>query len=129
MHFCKICDNMYYLKLNPMNMNSLIYYCRNCGDEDDNLTTEDNCVLNTQINGTDIDNSRVINKYTKYDVTLPRSLTIRCPNQECVTNTKSQSEEDVPENEVIYLRYNDDDMKYLYICSHCDTTWKNNYTN
>ena len=130
MHFCKICNNMYYLKLNPIDMNSLIYYCRNCGDEDNNLNTEDNCVLNTQICGGDIDNSRIINKFTKYDVTLPRSSTIRCPNQDCITNIKSRNDDDTkPENEVIYLRYNDDDMKYIYICSHCDTTWKTNYTN
>ena len=127
MHFCKVCSNMYYLKLNSADMNSLIYYCRNCGDEDPNLTQDDNCVLNTQISGGEINNTRIINEFTKYDVTLPRSNSIKCPNQNCDTNLPS-GENDI-QHEVIYLRYDDKDMKYIYICSHCDTTWKTNDKN
>ena len=26
--------------------------------------------------------------------------------------------------EVIYIRYDDINMKYVYLCVHCDTTWK-----
>ena len=46
MHFCDKCGNMYYLKVggesDTEGSNKLIYYCRNCGNEenniDDNLT-------------------------------------------------------------------------------------------
>ena len=26
--------------------------------------------------------------------------------------------------EVIFIRYNEVDMKYVYLCSKCDTVWK-----
>ena len=28
------------------------------------------------------------------------------------------------EKEVIYLRYDDTNMKYIYLCTHCDQVWK-----
>ena len=37
MHFCKVCQNLYYIKLTGENEDDLIYYCRNCGDEDTDL--------------------------------------------------------------------------------------------
>ena len=27
-------------------------------------------------------------------------------------------------SDIIYLRYDDENMKYLYICSSCNFTWK-----
>ena len=47
------------------------------------------------------------------DPTLPRLYNIQCPNDECKT-----------ENGVIYIRYDSDNLKYLYICVDCDTKWK-----
>ena len=29
------------------------------------------------------------------------------------------------ENEIIYIRYDDTNMKYVYLCCNCDTVWKN----
>ena len=37
MHFCPKCGNMYYLTLFDKDQNKLIYYCRNCGNEDKTL--------------------------------------------------------------------------------------------
>ena len=31
---------------------------------------------------------------------------------------------DESDSEVIYIRYNDVDMKYIYMCVKCNTTWK-----
>jgi aspartate carbamoyltransferase regulatory subunit len=62
-----------------------------------------------------------INKYTKLDPTLPRVYNINCPNTECETNTDSEIKP-----EIIYIRYDEDNLKYLYLCSTCDTTWKTN---
>ena len=62
--------------------------------------------------------SHIINKYTKLDPTLPRINTILCPNPNCGTNT-----DDIPK-EIIYIRYDDTNMKYVYLCSTCDTVWK-----
>ena len=38
MHFCDKCDNMYYISISSENENKMSYYCRNCGNEDDNIS-------------------------------------------------------------------------------------------
>ena len=119
MHFCSKCQNMYYLKINTeINANELLYYCRNCGHEDETLSSENICVSRTDITSSKKTYEHIVNEYTKLDPTLPRTNTIKCPNQDCLLNTEKGS------SEVIYLRYDDINMKYIYLCSHCDTLWK-----
>ena len=119
MHFCKICNNMYYIQISDKDSNQLIYYCRNCGHEDSLLTSENICVTKTQLMKSEQKYTHFINKYTKLDPTLPRINTIKCPNQNCKSNT-----EEGKEREVIYMRYDDINMKYVYICAECDYVWK-----
>jgi DNA-directed RNA polymerase subunit M/transcription elongation factor TFIIS len=114
---------MYYIRLNEDEGNTLVYYCRNCGHEDDILTKEYICVSNTQLKRTEQKYSHIINKYTKLDPTLPRTTAIKCPNNDCVSN-KNNSDENYKQNEVIYIRYDDMNMKFIYICVNCDTMWK-----
>tara|TARA_B100001093_G_C26518775_1_gene880814 strand:- start:279 stop:647 length:369 start_codon:yes stop_codon:yes gene_type:complete len=117
MKFCEKCDNMFYLQLSPDNENQIIYKCRNCGNEDSEIQNKDLCVLAyTKEKKTDY--LKYINEYTKLDPTLPRINSIKCPNQDCVCN-KDES----IENEVIYIRYNDEEMKYVYTCAKCDFIW------
>ena len=237
MHFCTICHNMYYLKIREEDGgNSLNYYCRNCGHEDTALTAETICVSETQLRRSEQKFTHMVNEYTKYDPTLPRINTIKCPNQECSSNvsqaggnidvqavgvfhggnqiqeaenafgqnavedsnllsggagtaadtkkklvlgtTKNKTaktlakeaeesakeavksakaaeqsvkaviaaeetaektllaskkptskKEKENEREVIYIRYDDINMKYVYLCVHCDTTWKTDNRN
>ena len=119
MHFCEICNNMYYLKLGK-DLNELVYYCRNCGNENNELSSENICVSETIINGNKAKVSSHINEYTKYDPTLPRTNIIRCPNQECLTNKNGNEQM----REVLYIRYDDINVKYIYMCTSCNTTWK-----
>lgn len=123
MHFCKVCNNMYYLKLGE-NMDTLVYYCRNCGHEDTQLSSENVCVSDTLIQQKQKQNSGFINEYTKEDPTLPRTTTIRCPDQDCESNAVK----DLSKREVLYIRYDDTNMKYIYMCTTCNTTWKTNET-
>lgn len=120
MHFCVKCDNMYYLKLNEDDPNKLIYYCRHCGDEANNLTAEDMCVLKLQVKRNEEKYIHVMNEYTKLDPTLPRIKTLECPNAECRKKAES---------DIIYIRYDDVNIKYVYMCKSCDTTWKTNLQN
>jgi DNA-directed RNA polymerase subunit M/transcription elongation factor TFIIS len=120
MYFCTKCDNMYYIKVDEDDSNKLIHYCRRCGYEDSTITSDDVCVLNTHIKRSEDRYNQVINSYTKDDATLPRSSTIRCPNSKCPSNTEGKS------REVIYLRYDDVKLSYIYMCAHCETTWKTN---
>ena len=66
--------------------------------------------------------THIVNKFTKLDPTLPRTNAIKCPNQECISN--HEEAEKRREREVIYIRYDDINMKYIYLCSNCDTMWK-----
>ena len=127
MHFCDKCDNMYYISISSENENKMSYYCRNCGNEDDNISKESICVSRTQLKKTKQTYNHIINKYTKLDPTLPRINTIRCPNSECSSNIESNNDD--KENtdnkrEVIYMRYDDVNMYYIYLCTKCDMVWK-----
>ena len=118
MHFCAECQNMYYIKISGEDENKLIYYCRNCGHEDSLLTASNICVSKTQIKRGELKYNHFINEYTKLDPTLPRTQMIKCPMSECESNI------DESKREIIYIRYDDIEMKYIYLCAKCDTTWK-----
>jgi hypothetical protein len=111
---------MFYIGIDAEDNNKLTYYCRNCGNVDTNIANEGVCVLNTQLKKNDQKFNHIINEYTKLDPTLPRIYNIRCPNAKCKTNAENSSKP----AEVIYMRYDDSNLKYIYICSTCDTNWK-----
>jgi len=134
MKFCSNCENMYYFKLDKEDSNKLLFHCRNCGHETSELTKEDTCVLSTKVNTIQEKFIHSINEYTKEDPTLPRTTTIKCPNQKCIGKHERPAASgagvdrdpglDVPSTEVIYIRYDETNMKYVYMCTACDTTWK-----
>jgi hypothetical protein len=109
---------MYYISIDPNDSNKLIYYCRNCGNKDSTLSVENVTVSKVQLKKSEQEFSHIINKYTKLDPTLPRVTKVLCPNPDCTTNT-----EDKP-REIIYIRYDDTNMKYVYLCSTCEIVWK-----
>lgn len=119
MHFCGSCQNMYYIRIDGEDPNKLIYYCRNCGDEDKEIKVENVSVSKTLLKKEEQNFTHIINKYTKLDPTLPRVSKILCPNHECSTNTHDNTA-----REIIYIRYDDVNIKYVYLCSTCDTVWK-----
>lgn len=146
MHFCTDCGNMYYIRLTDTN--GIVYYCRNCGHEDETVTIDDVVVSHTSLKSGKNQYAHVVNKYTKLDPTLPRISTILCPNMECPCNRNhnptqyadraaivgtteeeatsgaaaSNADDAVP-REVIYLRYDDIQLKYIYLCAVCNTIW------
>jgi DNA-directed RNA polymerase subunit M/transcription elongation factor TFIIS len=125
MHFCATCQNMYYIRVDNDNPNKLIYYCRNCGNEDDLLMSENTTISKTNVKKGQQTFSTIINKYTKLDPTLPRVNNVLCPNADCCTNKKKGGDsESCEEREILYIRYDDINMKYVYLCSSCDTVWK-----
>ena len=115
MKFCDKCDNMYYMKLSSDEGTDIILYCRRCGNEDDDVDNG-SCVISTSTDNIDQSNLH-INKYTKHDPTLPHTANIACPNTECSTNTGATP------RDVLYVRYDDNDLKYVYMCSVCDSIW------
>lgn len=135
MHFCEKCGNMYYIRISTDSDEQLIYYCRKCGNENEKLihNMENLCVSKTHIKTTKQNYKNIINEYTKLDPTIPRITTINCPNEDCLSNdrgaTESKSTNDTSvkaEKEIIYLRYDDENIKFIYLCCVCDKMWLNN---
>ena len=163
MHFCVNCSNMYDIRLSEDDPNSIVYYCRNCGHENKNISLDSVTVSKTSFKNAKQKYNSIINKYTKMDPTLPRINTIKCPNQSCRSNggddgshvedqgeevlevevdvqgegaavattakkssmpkLKLKSKQKETEREIIYLRYDDVNMNFVYLCAICDTVW------
>ncbi len=150
MHFCVNCNNMYYIRLSEEDPNSIVYYCRNCGHENKNISLNSVTISKTSFKNTKQKYNSILNKYTKLDPTLPRINTIKCPNQSCKSNPGGGGEEGAAEGaeskkkeasgaaaaleapvvvasdnkrEIIYLRYDDINMNFVYLCATCDTVW------
>ena len=113
MQFCSECDNMYYISIDEVDKNSLVFYCRKCGNSNKTFSKDKICISKIHFKKAENNFNHLVNQYTKLDPTLPRINNISCTNAEC-NNTKN----------IIYLRYDNDNMKYIYICPECDHVWK-----
>ena len=45
---------------------------------------------------------------------------IKCPSASCPSNAEGEP----GDRDVVYLRYDDTSMRYLYICGACGVMWK-----
>ena len=117
MNFCSNCENMLFIKLSQEDSNNVINYCRNCGNEED-INSQNICVFKNSVKKNNQKYQDYINEFTKLDPTLPRINNIKCPNTDCISN------KDEKKREIIYIRYDDTKIKYIYLCSSCDYVWK-----
>lgn len=112
--FCPICE--YYLYLDQ-NDNTLRRICRNCGFQEEDK--QGGLILEFDLKEKTSEGYKILmNEFTKKDPTLPHVNTIKCPNEGCASNTSGK------EKDVIYLKYDGINMKFLYICNICDTQWR-----
>jgi DNA-directed RNA polymerase subunit M/transcription elongation factor TFIIS len=121
MEFCKNCENMLYIRIGGSEENPtgpLVYYCRKCGNEQE-MQQDHLCVSKIQLKRAEQKYDNIINEYTKLDLTLPHIYNIPCPNAECTSHKTKK-------NDVVYIRYDDINLKYVYLCTVCDTIWNNN---
>ncbi len=113
MHFCEKCNNMYYISIDEVDKNSLVFYCRKCGNINKSFSKDKVCISKIHYKKPTNNFNYLVNEYTKLDPTLPRVNNITCINAECGNSKK-----------IIYIRYDNSNMKYIYICPKCDTVWK-----
>jgi DNA-directed RNA polymerase subunit M/transcription elongation factor TFIIS len=112
MEFCPVCGNLFYLKTEDR---VLFHTCKKCGNEKE--ITGTTTIFQQNFTKSNQEYESVINKYTKLDPTLPRIYTLPCPNDACPNHDKENPE-------IIYVRYNATDLKYVYLCPLCDSIWK-----
>lgn len=119
-HFCEVCNNLTGLYLRDEDQ-ELIHHCKNCTTSTI-CNTDERCIYKIDMKKTDRSLSLNQNKYITHDPTLPTIIgnpNIKCTNMECpsVVNELDSS--------VSYIKYDIENMKYLYICTHCGQKWKN----
>jgi hypothetical protein len=115
MKFCSVCDNMMYLNLDEEER--LTYRCKNCANVESGDGLNSACVLGRNYIDDETKFRQYVNPNIKYDPTLPRVNTIPCVNQAC---TKPSDKDD----EVIYVKYDRTNVRYMYYCCFCETFWK-----
>lgn len=128
MKFCDYCDNMLYIHVD--NQSDLKYTCKNCNfittvEKNDTeslqllengLVVKDNtdtCIVSLDYTDEMKNYYQFLNKDIKYDKTLPRVSNIKCPDTSCKAKTNT-----------IYVKYDNQNMKYLYFCCNCEKFWK-----
>lgn len=119
MRFCPTCGNMLYIRtegggVEEQRRESLVYYCKNClhtaVEPDDRLSMP----VFDNVHTLGQDEARFEHFMTpdiEHDPTLPRSRHMPCPNG-------------CQGSEVIYIKYDPANLKYLYFCSQCKGFWR-----
>jgi hypothetical protein len=130
--FCDLCDNMLVTKIEfksseagesgeageageaaSSGNTNLINYCRSCNFSTD-FPEKKNPVYHLNYNLELIKREHIVNKFTAKDNTLPKALGIKCPNETCPSKVKSKK------SDICYIKYDDANMKYIYICIDCN---------
>lgn len=110
--FCPTCR--YYLFLQA-STNTLQRLCRNCGYTE---TDEKGGLVMEQSSETSEGYKILVNEFTRYDVRLPHIVkTLRCPEPVCKSN------QGTAESDILYIKYDPANLKYLYICTSCGFQW------
>lgn len=115
MEFCDYCNNMYYIKENDDN--SIEYYCKNCGSKRE-IKTDTNSKLILE-NNYEEDNQKYfqfLNPFIIHDHTIPHVNNVQCKNKECTKPTNT-------DNDVMYIKYDEKSIKFVYYCVHCKYFW------
>jgi len=116
---------MLYLSLHAQDEKRLMYHCKNCAHEVDVREEESKygsqgsrtAILGKNYIDDETKYQQFVNPNIKYDPTLPRLNTIECVNPEC---NKPHGKD----NEVIYVKYDHTNLKFMYYCCFCETFWK-----
>lgn len=100
--------------------NMLLRVCDTCGYKVEDKTG--GLILETHVQKRSSEGYKLyLNPFTKFDPTLPHIKTIKCPNASCKSNTGGV------EKDVIYIKFDAEGMRYLYICTVCDEQWRSRF--
>jgi DNA-directed RNA polymerase subunit M/transcription elongation factor TFIIS len=112
--FCTACGNMFKMQILT---DGLYWECLSCGVREKQVG---GCLLvETLVQERSSEGYRILlNEFTRQDATLPHVKNIKCPRGDCGSNGGGA------ERDVIYIKYDPVNMKYMYICNVCGETWR-----
>ena len=119
MEFCDFCSNMLYIRDEETNRYQVQYYCKNCGfnkpisEERKTIPVIRNMYTNEN------NHARYLNPDLVHDPTIPHVDNIPCPNEAC-----TRAADQTPD--VIFMKYDVNQIKFVYMCVHCKTFWRLN---
>ena len=112
--FCPTCRTYLCFEVQD---NSCSLQCRTCGYRE--AQTKGGLVSEIYVKERTSEAHKIIlNEFTRQDPTLPHSRDMKCPNGSCASNVGSA------ERDVIYLKYDAENLKFLYICNVCGQHWR-----
>jgi hypothetical protein len=114
--FCTVCDNYLYLQVEGETQ-TLQRICRNCGFKD----TEDQggLVSEMHIEQRAAEGYTLINEFTLKDKRLPHLYnTMKCISATCPSAAPGK------ESDIVYIKYDTENLRYIYMCYICQATWR-----
>tara|TARA_Y100001970_G_C13522606_1_gene503730 strand:+ start:65 stop:424 length:360 start_codon:yes stop_codon:yes gene_type:complete len=115
--FCNDCNNLLYLYTDD---NEDIYFaCKTCGNIKQYDLNKSTIIKNDKIPISNIIN---VNKNITNDITLPQitnNINLKCINNKC------ESVVNKLDPKITYMKYDIDELKYIYICQYCGQKWNN----
>lgn len=121
MDFCQDCENLLVLKFKgeENQEQKLQFCCNSCGFNKNATIDKSSYILKNDYNLQKVFIEEKNIKYITLDPTIPHISNIQCPNKKC-------KKEDENNNDIAFIKINEEDMKYLYVCSYCHFKWTNN---
>jgi len=119
MKFCPTCRYYLYMKTTKEDAGKLLMTCHNCGYSE--INGEGGLIMLTDLQEKTAEGYKImLNEFTRSDVTLPHTDTIKCPNPTCGSNSGSDKKD------VIFMKYDQVNLKFLYLCNvkGCGHQWR-----
>lgn len=115
--YCPTCRYYLYLSISADDGKALNRICRNCGYSQPEATG--GLITFTNLEEKVSEGYKVVvNEFTREDPTLPHVNNIKCKNEEC------PSVKGTTPSDVIYIKYDQVNLKFLYICNVCNEQWR-----
>lgn len=112
----KFCPHCKYYMFHDVEANKLTRVCRNCGHQEAEETG--GLIVEKLVQEKSSEGYKVLlNEFTRLDNTYPHTKMLKCPNGACGSNGGA-------ERDVIYLKYDTTNLKFVYICNVCGEQWR-----
>lgn len=120
MNFCETCGNMLYMNVRPGDdgVPVLSCACKSCGSSSELGAEKCSAALFTSDYSDDhLAYKQYMSPHISHDPTLPHADNIECINPDCSRQTEEP-------RDVIFVKYDRKNLKFLYHCCYCKEFWK-----